>query len=530
MRDHLNHISTMKGSQPGKEGAEPGLTNDDGKPVEEYSIIFRELFCIAAADLAEQLNQPLEDIGVLFDEILSTGYKDKSKPRAQRSSPQTSDIEKNGITRSHFGPGQLLFLIRRANPREAERLQAGGYRFAAIQNVADIVARSMQIHCDNLPRQLIIMREYNNGTQILEPGVYTALFAIRASVHGGFDVLVRKNTRDQLPTMRLPFGSLETWKLNYLSQLDGVSVQTCLKLLETRARTSTFNIKEQIFSAQLHDSLEALRDDINDPLFHDAVMIGKPVSAPCGGSNEDGQPSEAQLLALRLIMPIHSRAVDEKFEFIPLSFFKTQQRVYKNSPDHAMFARKIHREFGPILNQSREGLAGRDGDNKSRISSTLMKKPRLGRAGKSSFNVRSQQERTIASPRPDALSGQSKRGFRLWEGDSRDSHLVYPSPVGAKKGLSNTSSQTNLVETQMFGGIMVSQEVTVAVRELEPAGQEPGQVDEASEDGIEMVELGKSSRDVAGRGRMGTMGWASKEVEDLETYVDILFAICVDTR
>jgi hypothetical protein len=48
-----------------------------------------------------------------------------------------------------------------------------------------------------------------------------------------------------------------------------------------------------------------------------------------------------------------------------------QQHVYKNSPDHAVFARKIHREFGPILNRAREGIASRDRDSKRLISSTL---------------------------------------------------------------------------------------------------------------------------------------------------------------
>lgn len=60
---------------------------------------------------------------------------------------------------------------------------------------------------------------------------------------------------------------------------------------------------------------------------------------------------------------------------------------------------------------------------------------------------------------------------------SRDSHGLYHSDNARK--MSSTSSETNLVESQgqMFGGIRVSQEVMVAVKEVVGGGpqSEPGE-------------------------------------------------------
>ena len=35
--------------------------------------------------------------------------------------------------------------------------------------------------------------------------------------------------------------------------------------------------------------------------------------------------------------------------FTPMTFFNAQQKVYQNSPDHAIFTAMTHREFAPII-------------------------------------------------------------------------------------------------------------------------------------------------------------------------------------
>lgn len=503
MRNHLCHASTLRGSRPGSK-SEVNLSNEEGEPTDDYSIVFRELFCIAAADLAEQLHEPLENVGILYDEILNTGQKTKSK--ARWNSPEGSvNLESEGMALSTLGRGQLLFLVRRANRREAERLAASGYRFAEIQNVAHIIARSMQIKCNDLQGRLSSMYEYSSDTRILRPGVHLACFAVRASIRGSFDVLIRKDARSQLPTMQLPIDNLNSWQAAYLSQLDSYSVTACLKFLKEKSASAEVIEREQIFATQLYDALVELEEEINDPFFADALLIGKPISAPCYGSGGDAKPGQTTLVAFRIIVPVQFRVHGLKLGFTPLSFFRTQQYVYKNSPDHARFARSIHKEFGPILNKRR--LSVKDDTKGLNRATFLGKVPRRLKR-----NVRGPLDVSIPAAVPKAHTKTS--GLRFWDRQSGGDSRAPP------KVTLDSTSEIQLVETQTFGGIMVSQEVSVDVRGLEELSQEGGGDDEFG------------GMDIGGMQpmQMGTRGEAMKEVDDSETYVDRLLAICIATR
>lgn len=526
MRAHLNQ-TVLKGSRPGTKSAELDLKDEDGEPIEDYSIIFRELFCIAAADLASQTNQTLESSGVLFDDILTTGTKPSSKGKniRNKSTPSSSvDIERDGLELPMLGRGQLLFLVRRVNRRDAENLQAAGFRFANVQNVADIVARSMQINTEELVAKVHSMRAYASETHILEPGVHLGCFAIRASVRGGFDVLVRSDARNQLPTMQVPIEHLDNFQMEYLTTLDGTSVAMCLKHLKSRSINSALPRREQMFTLQMHDTLVALVDEINDPFFLEALLIAKPVAAPCRGLGEGTKPGEALLIAFRMIVPIHSRAPGQKLEFIPLSFFKMQQHVYQNSSDHAVFARKIHREFGPILNQVRP-----DGMSRSPMSANFPHRSKFaGAAGKSnsSLDVRTQLETSLPTLTPRTVEKRAHSSIKFWHRNN-DKLKVDERPI--RSVFSDTESEKNLVEQNAFGGIMVSQEVSVDIRDIGARTPGPG---ESGDEGTEMVKLHKKSTEGSADSamKMGTLGIATKEVEDPETYVDKLFTVCVETR
>jgi hypothetical protein len=502
MRRHINNISVLGGSQSST--SEPTMAKGT---TDDYSIIFRELFCVAAADLAEQLNQPLENVGILFDEILSTGQSSKFNAKGHKATPSSSaDMEQEGLDPQVFGRGQLLFVTRRASQREAENFQNAGFRFAWIHNVVDILARTMQIHSNDLTGQLTNMRDYSNGMRMVDAGVHIAYFAIRANVRRGFEVLVRKDAKNQLPTKMLPSKTLDNWQVNYLSQLDGMSVSACLGFLKGKGTIPDLPKREQTFVVQLHDTLEALRDEIDDPLFLEAALVARPVLLPSAGTREETELAQAPLIAFRLIVPIHSPSPSAKLEFIPLSFFKMQQLVYENSPDHAVFARKIHREFGPILHQPRSSIGNREAGFKS-LSSL-----RLAGSNKSLVNVHGEPDPKLPNLMPSVKVSEPRRSLRFWKKSHQGNRQVSSSLRVSMRD--DASSEKNLVETQSFGGILVSQEVTVDV-------QEPG---------LEMVDLKTGSGKAAENTRMGTLGVASTEVEDPETYVDRLFALCVETR
>jgi hypothetical protein len=342
MRDHLT-----KSGMRTRFGTENSATyiNEQGTPIKNYSFIFRELFCTAAADLAADLHEPLEDSGMMFDEIIRTGQPGQahSKGSRRRASSVVVDIEGDGM-----GKGQLLFLVRIANRAHAERLIKVGYRFAPIPSVAPLLAATFQIPRRDFTRYMEIMRDYGADFHILEPGVHLAFFAVRASMVAGFDILARKDSRNQIPTMQLPFDYLEEWQVEFLQTMDAFNVAMMLKYLAGTTQKAKAS-RERLFAHQLRVTLETLKEEIDDPLFNDASLNAKPVLAPCRGDTNNSRPGSAALIAFSMIVPIHARAPGKKLEYRPLNFFKLQQHCYKNSPDHDIFAKRVYREFASEL-------------------------------------------------------------------------------------------------------------------------------------------------------------------------------------
>lgn len=528
MRNHLSHALALNGSRPGTRLTELDLTTDSGDPINDYSIIFRELFCLAAADLAYQFNEPFEKAGILYDEILSTGQKIRNK-KLSKSTPNGSlDLER-GFDLPVLGRGQLLFLVRSVNRREAEHLQAAGFRFANPVNVVDLIASSMQINTNDLSQRLSSMKRYASENHILEPGVHVACFTIRASVYSGFDILVRKDARNQLPTMQMPLELLEGPNLELLQSMASWKLHACLSHLVARKVDSRLSPKARAFATQLHYTIEALRDEIDDPFINEAVLQAEPVLAPCRGLDDVAKPGMAQLIAFTLIAPIHNRAPGAKLEFTPLAFFKMQQHVYPYSPDHAFFTRKVHREFGPILNQARSNVK-----NRSSIT-TISTLKRLGSSSQSCSGLdKVKEEHNLPTLIPKARLKEPSRSVRFWnhinDNTARQSHSHRSSPEKTVyRNPAEASSESNLVETQNFGGIMVSQEVSIDVKNVGKGTTTNPQ--EIREHGMEMSQLeegsGSSAKELT---RMGTHGIAIKEDEEPMKFVDKLFAACVEMR
>jgi hypothetical protein len=514
MRAHLHQTTTRKYRSTAKSEVEH--YEDDNKPTYDYSVIFRELFCTAAVNLAEQLHQPLENMGVLFDEIFNTGEITNTKFGARSESNLPTDEERNARTTHHSGKGQLLVLIRCIEKGETERLAASGYRFAEIQTVAPVLSRSMKINCDDLPGRLADMYEYSTNTPIISPGVHLALFAIKASVRGGFDILVPKNRRNQLPSIQLRHDGLRGWEADYLSQLDGMSVLACLKFLTGKSKTASTS-KEQIFGLEFRDTLRALNDAVDDPVFSDALLVAQPLSVPCRGPNPDAPPGKATIFAFRVIVPIQYRVRGQKLEFVPLSFFRTQQYVYRNSPDHSHFARKVHREFAPILSRKmgmasegrrmsiRSSMAPRDsGDGFKRLGSEY---------GDGALDIEMPRIPERVQRRHLSRRFWSRHDDREWEQE----------PATPERFSSDSGSEAILVEAQTFGGIMVSQEVSVSV----------GERDEEIQSGEEEETRSRTDgrrETVMPLAQLGTRVGAMKEQDEPETYVDRLIAVCVKAR
>lgn len=417
------------------------LVQVDGSLVENYDVIFRELFCSAATTLAARMNDDVTKVGTLWDEIFTTGAENRpartgtrfSMPlaglfgggaasnRSQHTGAESHDqedlVEKglNRVSNDAYGRGALMFLVRRLdNPADIARLEAVGYRFAERSRVVDIIKSSMQIKTRYLNEKLREMAEHGEHSARFEPGVYLGMFGVKARLDKfGFDVMIDRSTRNTLPAIKLPLTQLEPWHKDFIQRLDGLNVPNLIARLELMTECS---LQEFQFAAQLRAALSSLRTDLDDKVLETACLSARICQVPCRPLG-DTKSMTASMITLHLVLDINSIVRSRAVKFVPLQFFKTLQMVDRNGPHQAAFSRALHREMATLL-----------GD--------LPTKSTLG-SSQNSISVQN-----LVNPEEGGSDGR----------DSSSSDEITSPPKGAQK-------------PSLFGGIMVSQEIAVQVSE-----------------------------------------------------------------
>ncbi|KAI0137527.1 hypothetical protein BJ170DRAFT_65522 [Xylariales sp. AK1849] len=564
MNSMSNHLAQLPKS--GRD-AKVRLIDDNGQLIESYDVIFRELFCLAAVSLADKMKADVSDVGVLWDEILPTGAG--ISPR-QRRAETDAIVEKDGRVspvsagnadilaekgeswraRQEYGRGSLMFMVRRLeNARDVEKIQAAGFRFAEVNQVSGIIGSSMQIKTRNLSAKLKAMATYAQENTMMEPGVHLGLFGVRARVGGlGFDVLVRKETRNLLPSMKMSLEHLEPWQVDFIRRLDRTNVPALCQKLDALKKLSP---REMLFASQLYDTIEALRAWVDDPIFDEATLTSKLVQVPCRAWAGSTSATTCTLITLRLVIPIHVNIQSPKCEFIPLSFFKVHQLVYKDSPHHTAFSRSVHREITPIVTAAPIATPSAV-HHRSKRTSLLIGLKGLGRPKQSTYPVDADGNPipTVFGRKSSAGSNQSSSTLKLWSGPKSPS----------SDGMSDRTPAL-LMDAQQpasFGGIMISQEIKVDVRDAGdthdagrrlPTRHQPATnraldqtAGRSNVDRVTIVSSGHRRTDIEmkpmGEGREvvhsgPTLGSAVVESEtsgEASTFVDELFSVCVDER
>lgn len=539
-----NHLTHLPHNDRDSSRGGIKLITDHGELIDNYDVIFRELFCAAAAGLAEKMKTSLQDVGILWDEILATGgggHAAHAQARRRQQnldrSLELDDFQKDGdggavtVTgeddlaekgmfpqRLHvqeFGRGSLMFLVRRVEgSRDVEFLAAAGFRFAELHQVSGIIGSTMQIKTRSIEIKLRNMAAYAEENDMLEPGVHMALFGVRARVNNayGFDVLARRNARNLLPAVQMPLARLEGWHTSFMRQFERMTPHHIARRIDSLKHLPP---KEMMFASQLRDSIEALRALIEDSIFDESVLVSKTVEMPCRPVTVGSSPGSCTVITFRIVIPIHLKIESPCCEFVPLNLFKVHQLVYKDSPNHLAFARSVHREMAPIINavpvlamptkpaNAMLSHSRRTSLRDARMASRLF---RIGRPGTASSH-RPEAVDAEGNPIPTVLrsrssgaaSGHTSSTLKLWNRRSRDSaeigstalhsinsidggHAASPPPAYASyqmDDLSPMSSSQGQVATlasplstsqvmlapqpSSFGGIMVSQEITVNV-------------------------------------------------------------------
>lgn len=185
----------------------------------DYSLLFREMFCVNAQALADSLGLPLETLGVAYDHILETGVM---RPQRVRSLSGGKRVIAN------YGRGQFLFLVKHASRAEAAHLTSSGYRFAVLGNVVGTVARAMQIERDEAHHQLERMADYHGPQHYFSPGVHIGFCGMRPILQRGFNIVVREGQTHAIPSLQLPVDSLNAEQVAFIRNFAGNTVNEIL--------------------------------------------------------------------------------------------------------------------------------------------------------------------------------------------------------------------------------------------------------------------------------------------------------------
>ena len=487
IRNHLRHSHLFKTDDPSSLSENRTLAIQATDEV-EYSTLFKKLFLVAANELANTIQEPLTNLGVLFDDILNTGTTSRLKIGAGKyfkSSLPTSTSDLNSAEQGHvpmtFGRGQVLFAVRKVSKMESMHLQASGFRFASVSNIMDLLAKSMEVTKGEIDLYLTKMRKYVETERTLDRGVHLGCFALRPLLHRGFEILIEKDAKNMLPTAPLPLDGLDKWQLDILIQMDNWTVASCLEQLPIRVSCS--NSREQTFARQLLNGIEALATHIDTPFFQDARLVARPFETPCcATAPESGQ---ATLIAFRILTSVHERTlISYNYVFGSLRFFICQQHTKKDSKVNQIFARKLHREFAGVTER-------------------LPTKRTTVRPYRYSFykaHYGYKQQRSVSGRIKSWPSQLRSVGSRL---------TIYNSNSSSQTAVEGSrSSQDVLVRApaQTLGGIQVSSDINIDVKEIRRTG----------------------SKDV----EMATIGYFSEVGldEEAETFAEKLVSLTIDDR
>ncbi|KAI1348575.1 hypothetical protein F5Y01DRAFT_210507 [Xylaria sp. FL0043] len=556
-----NHVTYLPGNSRGRSVR---LISENGQLIDHYDVVFRELFCLAAASIANRLKEPFSNVGVLWDEILPTGEFRQHSPREN-----PGDLSERGeslsINESQGGRGSLMILVRRLeHSSDVDRLEAAGFRFTNVPQISSIIRSGMKIKTPDLTRILSDLATYAEHT-MMDPAVHLGFFGIRARVSEyGFDVLVERGARNLLPSLKLPLERLEPWHTEFLRQFDGLNVPSLHKALRDASKSRTKNEAE--FARTLTDAISVLCTRIdNRRILDEATLSCRTVQVPCEPRDGSTAAQECTMIVLHSVIPIHYSLSGQSCEFIPLSFFKIHQMVHKNSPYQAAFTQHLHRELVPTIKglpatintppSRQQGPRGPQRDWRYGVR-------RLARNALSRKNSAFRAVDAEGNPIPIKLgsklsSGSSNQSstLELWNREESGIKMNDTLPersMGMKKAVRNVSS---------LGGILVSQEIKVAISRVDetdgrslgnsrssrdqcppptppsqPAAASPKRSGhartktEASSRGVELESLPPSANDSNGYARptLGLTAEASGSVVEVKTFVDELFSACFE--
>ncbi|OJD33619.1 mhyt domain signaling protein [Diplodia corticola] len=426
MRQHLRAVGSLRDpSTPTSRGKTLPQEKDGPLPEVDYSVIFREHFCVAAAELASNMGTDIQNLGTLWEDILMTGTtvaEVKTKTVRRSSKAPSEDVEAAaGLTipaPALFGRGQLMFVVRQLQKKEeCADLIASGYRWATIDQVGDLLSRSMQVSRLELSRTVERLRKFNSRQDGLSnPGTWLAFFAMRPALKpssGSWDVLVPKDEPYHLPKVNISEDAPQDSTFPLLHRMNNLSIADCLRFLNSglnaQKTEKVWTEDQAAFAERMRDGINQLQQAVPEQFFRSALFSARPMRDYTAGT-----PRPGTIFSFCIIPDVHISSIKSaQLMYTPLSFFRCRQRIHRGSPDHAVLAHCIHREFNEIRAQQQKD----NGQKASKIgSSRPLSRQSIGMPRFSSRSGRS-------SPKPKSGGLKSWLGGMSGANSRRDSGL-----------------------------------------------------------------------------------------------------------
>lgn len=356
MREHLHSTGYLQTASPATATeSRSSLSSEDDST---YSATFRELFCVTAYDIAKTLDTGLQNLGNLYEEVVTTGtsmsmtrtvFKDTNgRKDILAVDVANKDIETGMANPILFGRGQMLVLTKKADMGEVKRLQNLGYHFANIDQVGDNLARSLQVTRDDL--HIMVDRWHaftKREVSVPASGTYLASFLLQpAPGMRGLDVIVPRISPDRLPMVKLANGELTARELRLLTGFNGLSLDDCLA--RTGQRSGMETEEEDSFLERFRNRILDLLHEAPESALHRAIFSAKQLDITHGITGQK-ERSAATVFAFCGIKEIYIQSLQSlTLKCIPMSFFQTYLRSYPGSPDHQILAIRNHKEFAML--------------------------------------------------------------------------------------------------------------------------------------------------------------------------------------
>ena len=324
-----------------------------------YSAMFRESFCVAAADLAKDLRESLTDLGGLHGGVimartvnpllLPKTYCPKKLIFRERNHNH-ADEEAN-VAEKVLGKGQFIFLVSKADPSETLRLSNLGYKFVPLMKATEMLAENMQVSGSNLLNQLSAVKAscFNTGKKP-GGGTFLALFALKADLsRKSWEVLVDKNQPSRLPMKPLWRPALSENHRDLIRRMSGLSVEQCHKLL--KYNYGCLDNQLDCISRSLDRSLMDLWSLVGEPFFNKATLSAKIVKMPSYHA-ESGIRSWSNLVVLHIIPDVHEASLrysQQRLKYTSLGLFNCLQQIELRGAYDITFHEHVDHEFSNLF-------------------------------------------------------------------------------------------------------------------------------------------------------------------------------------